>query len=210
MFRWFGRKSKPSARDRLASLLKLNDQQFAEAVAGMMARADQATCAMIVVAHCNYGPIEGALEQSMRRQGKSPDCPEADHLRDLALRQILEKEPRNAIESRRDWWLASAMLIRRLDRRARRSPPLSTSASSIWARLIDGAQLVPKLLENNTVWTPNEKRYVLASMSRDGVTPPSSRDAMHFVLRMLLPRDYQAADTIGAVVQQHGLKYFGE
>ncbi len=202
MFGWFRKKKRQQPRDRLAELLDLPDGKFTEAISGMIAQAEPAECAMIVVAYHNLVPMVSAISTAMARDRKQ-------FHEDTFLRQLLKKDMGDAICSRRLWWFSSGYLVRRLDRLAASFPALAPSAAQVWASLVEGAQYVPALLKNNVIWSPQEKEYVLMSMSMAGTSDPSPREAMLFALKFMMPKAYQGAPQIASVMEKHGLTFFG-
>ncbi|MEQ1717037.1 MAG: hypothetical protein ABL907_13805 [Hyphomicrobium sp.] len=187
--RLFQKRSVPS--EKIESVFPVNSREYADFVSGMVRAADSATLAMSAVAYENLQPAIGALETV-----SSTGSVDVDKLLAAAYRQM-DVSASDPINSRRWTWFAMALHLVRLDRMAEANPSLRRQAAANWLLVADAGKSIPKLLEWNEVWKPEEKIWFNETKIE--------KDGIEYVLLFMMPRIYRADQLVRLFADRHDI-----
>jgi hypothetical protein len=171
-------------------LLKMPDDQFAEAVYGMFKSEIPATHTMGVVAYQNFMLSIPVIKKFMAENGQT-------FAYDEFMRGLFDhlSGKKDDFSERRFGWLTLGFSQLTLTRRASKNPDLHGVCSTIWVMMAESGFHLKSLLSENIVWKPNEKLYF--SDLKDGP------DGVKLVTNLIVPKSYRADPRFATLGQKH-------
>lgn len=181
LHRWF---SRPTHDESLAKRSQMrfpaDTGEYANFVVSSIGGTDPATRAMVVVAIENLRPLLSATEGACQKLGKQYSFDDVLERMYRGLGEVGQDDP---INSRRYTWFVLGMHVIRLDEIAARNDALVEVALNVWLQLAESARYIPKLLESNIVWKPDEKEWFSLLKTEN--------DGRRYALTMSMPSAYR-------------------